>query len=96
MNTCKLTKNIVRTTLLCTGLVAGGGAWSGECVDQTGAVQTAAEELSKAETMTVAGDTRTGRSIDPELYDYLHDADIHKPDNLSRDYGRYDLPVSGD
>ncbi len=96
MNACISIKSIIRTTLLCTGLVASGVAWSGECFDQSGAEQKAAEERSQAETMTVAGDARTGRAIDPELYDYLHDAEIHEPDNLTRDYGRYDLPVSGD
>lgn len=66
----------MRMTLLCTGLLVGGAAWSADYAANPVEGNSGGAPLAAAPTLL----------IDAELHAYLHDPAMHVPDNLGN-YG---------
>lgn len=83
--TLNLTKS-VQAIALCTGLVVGGAVWA-TCPGNSAAAHPAASDPPQAGVPSTAGDARSASLMDPQLYGYLHDVNLHKLDTLG-DYGK--------
>ena len=79
----------IGTVLLCAGFATVGSAWAGNCDGSSGQVESAASDRTQADASTIGADAGYVSRLDPKLYEYLHDPQIHKGDGLGQDFGSF-------
>lgn len=85
----KISKTL-RTALVCAGLATAGAVWAEDCNISAGQMEAAASGESQADILT---DVEPVSRIDPELYGYLHNAEMHRADGLGQDFGNFATAV---
>jgi hypothetical protein len=94
MNAKVKTTRLIQTALLCAGFFAGNAAWSGNCGEDATTAQAGTSDPDQAGAQTVAMDSPPVSRLDPELYSYLHDPEIHRIDKLGEDFGDFSAAVN--
>jgi hypothetical protein len=93
MNTSVTFSKTVRTALVCAGLATAGAAWAADC-DINAGDTAAASARSQAAAVSNTTAAKPVSRLDPELYRYLHDPQLHPVDGLGESFGNYAVIVS--
>ena len=71
------------------GLATGGGAWAADCNVGSGDTQAAPSDRPQSDGLQDGTDAKPISRLDPELYSYLHDPQLHHSDGLGQDSGDF-------
>lgn len=87
MNTNAKIRKSIWTALVCTGLATGGGAWAADCNVRSGDTKAAPSDRTQSDSLQDGTDAKPISRLDPELYSYLHDPQLHQSDDLGQNFG---------
>jgi hypothetical protein len=72
---------LAKTALLCTVLFSANAVWS-SCPESGGQANATDPDGAQAKTLSATTHNQSGTMSATELYAFLHDAKMHKPDGM--------------